>query len=169
MQLVFPLTAYLVLLSPTTVLFWILRDQKCVYFSDKPFIYSKTVFVFSHPAVDLWRCPSVVWTHPLSSCCLAFLQRDASVQKKQKKPSSFSVSLQSSFKRFSFQNFLLFFYPSAALLHFGPFVRKPVFRTPSSTPGCIICHYEVFGFATWSHCKVHVCTCVSVILAFHTC
>lgn len=29
---------------------------------------------------------------------------------------------------------------------------------PSSTPGCGICHYEVFGFATWSqHTCVHMC------------
>lgn len=109
-----------------------------------PYKPTAECFVFSHSAVALWLCPSVVWTHLLSFCCAVALQRDASVH---------SIN---------------FLFHSTLVLKLNISSNLP----PHALDVCLgatiytaqqhhgvqgICHYEVF--ATWSHCKIHVCTC----------
>ena len=138
----------------------VLRDQKC---ANKPIIHSKSVFVFSHPAVHLWLNPSVVWTHALSSCCPVVLHRDASTQTyfcyQKRKKSFLFLSLSHSTRILKL--FFTIFFSFSPECSFAPtgLVLEACLETNGRAPqGAASVITRCLGLQHGA--SLHVCTCV---------
>lgn len=121
---------------------------------NKTFIYSKTVFFPSllHTQQLTRGLAHLLFgrIHMLSSCWLMSLKGE-----KRNLPLSLSHSAS---PLFIFLFIFLWFFSSLALPLCWKSAQKSMIGPLCSTPGCSICHYEVFGFATWSQCTcVHMC------------